>query len=57
MAKIFEKVVELDKMINEAFENDDIEREERLYDEQCELMDKIEKGGMREEFDRFIESM
>ena len=57
MKKMFLKVVELDERINEAYESGNEALENELYDEQCELMEKIENLGLREEFDKFIENM
>lgn len=57
MNELFNKVVALDEMMNEASESGNMDAVDRYYEEQEQVMEEIERLGLRDEFDQFIESM
>ena len=57
MNELFNKVVALDEMMNEASESGNMDAVDRYYEEQEQVMEEIERLGLRYEFDQFIESM
>lgn len=55
--KIFERIVALDRAINEAFDNGNENKADELYEQQESLMDEVERLGLRKEFDEYIMAM
>lgn len=55
--KLFERIVALDKAINEAFDNGNENKADELYEQQESLVDEVERLGLRKEFDKYIMAM
>ena len=55
--KLFEKIVALDRAINEAFDDGNEAKADELYEQQESLVDEVERLGLRKEFDKYIMAM
>lgn len=57
MQEMFDRVIELDNEINQAWDVGDQVEADRLYVEQERIVDEIEARGFRPAFDLFIKSI
>lgn len=55
--RLFERIVALDRAINEAFDNGNEAKADELYEQQESLVDEVERLGLREQFDEYIMAM